>query len=170
MRGVSAISHLLGVSFGKFREDGRHPTLWVRSRHLRCKKACPLYPRKRMCGAARDVRFGPKADSFTTAKVLYSIASSATFALGRHSLSWGLGKPAEFSEKLQFRASAVFRSTSPFSTRGLSFLGTSGRLFSCYWYILTSLRSPSRMSRFASRERAAPEVCDTGRVPWTHSR
>ena len=25
--------------------------LWVKSRHLQCKKACPLYPRKRTFGS-----------------------------------------------------------------------------------------------------------------------
>ena len=29
--------------------------LWVKSRHLRCKKLCPLYPQKRTFGSASDL-------------------------------------------------------------------------------------------------------------------
>jgi hypothetical protein len=33
------------------------------SRHSYCKTACPLYPAKAdICGAAKDVRYGPKAE------------------------------------------------------------------------------------------------------------
>src|SRR5262249_36072287 len=33
------------------------------SRHMRCKKSCPLYPPKAdMCAATSDVRYGAKAD------------------------------------------------------------------------------------------------------------
>ena len=38
--------------------------LWVISGHLQCKKACPLYPRKRTCAVHRDVRCA-KADIAT---------------------------------------------------------------------------------------------------------
>jgi hypothetical protein len=37
--------------------------LWVKSRHLRHKKQCPLYhPKADMCGATRNVSFVPIAD------------------------------------------------------------------------------------------------------------
>src|SRR5262249_19001789 len=44
--------------------------LWVSSRHLQCNRACPLYPPKAdMRAAARDVCFGPEADSCTAANI-----------------------------------------------------------------------------------------------------
>src|SRR5262249_16975210 len=51
----------------------------------------------------------------------------------------GLGS-ARSCLRSQFRASAVFRSPSPFCTSFLSFLGTSDRLFSSSCHILTRLR------------------------------
>ena len=46
--------------------------LWVRSGHVRCKRSCPLYPRKRTCAVTMPhVRFVLKADIAS-----YSITSS----------------------------------------------------------------------------------------------
>jgi len=60
--------------------------LWVKSRHMRCNRACPLYPnsdgksrhaqtvmsalppKADMCSAVADVRYGPIADSCTATK------------------------------------------------------------------------------------------------------
>jgi hypothetical protein len=72
------------ATFTFAQEEGLCP-LWVKSRHLRCNKPCPVYansdrksefpqtvmsvfpPKADMCGAAIDVRFGPIADSCTAA-------------------------------------------------------------------------------------------------------
>ena len=38
-------------------------SLWVKSGHVQCKKACPLFPRKRTCATPKtDVCFVPRAD------------------------------------------------------------------------------------------------------------
>jgi len=46
------------IDHGPTRKPDRHQCpLWVKSRHVQCKSACPLYPRKGTCGAATsDVR------------------------------------------------------------------------------------------------------------------
>ena len=46
-------------------------------KHLQYQLASAEPPKADMSGAARDVRFGPKADSCTAAKNVYSITSSA---------------------------------------------------------------------------------------------
>ena len=58
--------------------------LWVKSRHSRCKKPCPLYPRKRTLLAKRFNEF-PKFDCFLRAGAVPVI--SVPFARGRTTAS-----------------------------------------------------------------------------------
>ena len=50
--------------------------LWVKSRHVQCKRPCPLYPQKRTCAVHLDVRFVPIADILASQRDVRSYLES----------------------------------------------------------------------------------------------
>ena|SRR5215831_2191607 len=59
---AGAIAHPEAQTFDCKRMDGESGDR--KSRLMRCKTTCPLYPRKRIFSAIAGVRFGPKADMY----------------------------------------------------------------------------------------------------------